>query len=531
MENSDIIGKQTQKGILMAEKQVEIELKLRIDPKHVARLKKAAVLREVKEGRRLATMRLVSIYYDTPKLSLSRKGIAVRVRQKGTSGWEQTVKATNGARLALPARDEWTVELSDGTLDLSRFADPDLVKLLAKQVNPKKIARIFETDLNRTTVDLHYRDAMMELAIDQGVVRAQDREVPLSEVELELKEGHPAALFDFTLELQRTVPLYLSLRSKASRGRDLYFDRKPGFYKAADIGLTSDMSAEGAFRAVLAQGLEMVLGNEVCVRDDLHVEGCHQMRVGLRRLRVAFSLFHKNLPQGEAVLLRRLLKHCAKQLDDLRDWDVFLGDTLPLIEARYPEDKGLAELRMAAQAQRSTALDQARAMLESPEYRQLLLLLGAWASYSRWASGADATQMRAMSAPIRDLAEPLLEKARKRMARRGDHVAELSRPALHAWRLDIKQMRYASDFFFEIYSGKTVKKFRNDLADLQDILGQLNDVAVAERRLKALKPELSEDGMVAIGLITGWYGARADYRLLGLEKAWKKLAKLKPFWK
>ena len=34
----------------MAEKQIEIELKLRIDPKHVARLKSAPVLREAWKG-------------------------------------------------------------------------------------------------------------------------------------------------------------------------------------------------------------------------------------------------------------------------------------------------------------------------------------------------------------------------------------------------------------------------------------------------------------------------------------------------
>jgi hypothetical protein len=37
--------------------------------------------------------------------------------------------------------------------------------------------------------------------------------------------------------------------------------------------------------------------------------------------------------------------------------------------------------------------------------------------------------------------------------------------------------------------------------------------------------------MIAIGLISGWFGARADHRLQGLDKAWKKFEKQKPFWK
>ncbi len=515
----------------MAEKQIEIELKLRIDPKHVSRLKLAPVLREVKEGRRLLTTHLVSIYHDTPKLSLARKGVALRVRKKGTKGWEQTVKASNGLREALPERHEWNVELTDGVLDIEKFTDEDVVALLDKHVKKKKIERIFESDLKRSAVDLTYRDAVMELAIDQGVVRTAEKEAPLSEVELELKEGHPAALFDLALELQRTVPLFLSMRSKASRGRALYLDEKPGFYKSAPVGLSADMSAETAFRAVLAQGLRMILGNEVCVREDIHIEGCHQMRVGMRRLRVTFNLFKKNLPQGEGILIRRLLKHCTKALDGLRDWDVFLTATLPMIEERFPDHPGIADLRKAAAKQRDHALEIAREMLESFEYQQLLLLLGAWSSYSRWASGADAAQMKAMSASVSKLAEPLLSRAYKRLTRRGNDVGKLTVPQLHALRLDVKQMRYSTDSFGEIYGAKPVKKFRKELAGLQEILGWLNDVAVAEARLLALKPQLTKDGMVAVGLVAGWFGAQADHRLQGLDKAWQKFEKQKLFWK
>lgn len=514
----------------MAEKQIEIELKLRIDPKHVARLKNAPVLREVKEGRRLITTHLVSIYHDTPKLSLASKGLAIRVRKKGTKGWEQTVKTSNGLREALPKRHEWTVELENGELDLDLFTDKDVTKLLNKFAKKKKIERIFESDLKRSSVDLTYRDAVMELAIDQGVVRSGEKEVPISEVEFELKEGHPAALFDLALELQRTVPLLLSMRTKASRGRDLYLGKAPGAYRAAPVALASDMSSETAFRAVLAQGLLMILGNEVCVRQDLDVEGCHQMRIGMRRLRVALNLFKKNLPAGEAVLLRRLLKTCSKGLEGLRDWDVFLSETLPMIEERFPEHAGVGELRKAAEKQRAKALSAAREMLDQPEYAQLLLILGAWATYSRWASGASAEQMRAMAAPVTEMAVPLLDRAYKRVTKRGDNVSNLTVPQLHALRLDVKQMRYATEFFGAVYPAKKVKKFRSKLTSMQEILGQLQDAAVAEARLMALAPSLSKDGMIAVGLVSGWFGARADHKLEGIEEAVQDFSKQKAFW-
>lgn len=515
----------------MTEKQIEIELKLRIDPKHVARLKNAPVLREVKEGRRLITTHLVSIYHDTPKLSLADKGIAIRLRKKGNKGWEQTVKTSNGLREALPARQEWTVELSEGVLDLDLFTDKDVKKLLTKFAKKKKIDRIFESDLKRSAVDLTYRDAVMELAIDQGVVRSGDKETPISEVEFELKKGHPAALFDLALELQRTVPLLLSMRSKASRGRDLYLGTAPGAYRAAPIELTDDMSAETAFRALLGQGLRMILSNEVCVRNDLDIEGCHQMRIGMRRLRVGLNLFKKNLPAGEAVLLRRLLKSCSKGLDGLRDWDVFLGQTLPMIEGHFPDHDGIAQLRKAAEKQRAKALEAARTMLDQPEYGQLLLILGAWASYSRWASGASAEQMKAMAAPVADLAGPLLDQAYKRVTRRGEKIAELNVAQLHALRLDVKQMRYGTEFFGSVYPSKKVKKFRSRLTSMQEILGQLQDAVVAEARLADLTSSLSKDGLVAVGLVSGWFAARVEQELQGLEDAAAAFFEQKLFWK
>jgi len=210
---------------------------------------------------------------------------------------------------------------------------------------------------------------------------------------------------------------------------------------------------------------------------------------------------------------------------------VFLTETLPMIEERFPDHAGVAELRKAAEKQREAALANARHMLDQPEYGQLLLLLGAWASYSRWASGATAAQMKAMAAPVSEMAEPLLEQAYKRVTKRCDHVAGLTTLQLHALRLDVKQMRYGTEFFGAIYGSKKVKKFRSKLTTMQEILGQLRDAAVAEARLMALAPQLSKDGMSAVGLISGWFGARADHRLEGIEDAMHDFTDQKVFWK
>jgi len=161
----------------------------------------------------------------------------------------------------------------------------------------------------------------------------------------------------------------------------------------------------------------------------------------------------------------------------------------------------------------------------------LLLILGAWASYSRWASGASAEQMKAMAAPVADLAGPLLDQAYKRVTRRGEKIAELNVAQLHALRLDVKQMRYGTEFFGSVYPSKKVKKFRSRLTSMQEILGQLQDAAVAEARLADLTSSLSKDGLVAVGLVSGWFAARVEQELQGLEDAAAAFFEQKLFWK
>ena len=124
----------------------------------------------------------------------------------------------------------------------------------------------------------------------------------------------------------------------------------------------------------------------------------------------------------------------------------------------------------------------------------------------------------------------MLERVYKRVTRRGDNITVLTTPQLHALRLDVKQMRYGTDFFGGVYGRKKVKKFRNGLVAMQDILGELQDAAVAEKRLMSLAPKLSKEGLVAIGLVSGWYAARVDHELDGLGMAWKEFAERKLFW-
>ena len=67
---------------------MEIELKLALHSRHTMRIRRHPLLNAIKPEQRS----LLSIYFDTPKLDLMRRGIALRVRRVDDD-WIQTLKA------------------------------------------------------------------------------------------------------------------------------------------------------------------------------------------------------------------------------------------------------------------------------------------------------------------------------------------------------------------------------------------------------------------------------------------------------
>ena len=75
----------------------EIEIKLELSPATLPRLKKIPLLRAPKGARRRSAE--VSVYFDTDKHKLRKKGLMLRVRRIGNR-YIQTIKATGRSGLS-----------------------------------------------------------------------------------------------------------------------------------------------------------------------------------------------------------------------------------------------------------------------------------------------------------------------------------------------------------------------------------------------------------------------------------------------
>ncbi len=293
----------------------EIEIKLALAPANLPDLAKIPLLRRIKPTARSAIQ--VSVYFDTNKQKLRKSGVMLRVRHEGRH-YTQTIKAigSNGAF----ERDEWEAEIPDNEPDFDRANGTALEVLLTKKLR-RRLKPVFETRVRRTVYPLVNNGHAIELTVDRGMIAAGKRSAPLCEIELELKSGKAADLFDVAHELAQTVPVRLAVKSKSERGYEILDGQQERPVKAAAVDLRVGMSAREAFKAVGLACLNQVINNEPALLK-ADPEGVHQMRVGLRRLRAAMSLFSVLLRDPQTAAIKTELKWLAGELGPARELEV-----------------------------------------------------------------------------------------------------------------------------------------------------------------------------------------------------------------
>ena len=431
---------------------IEREIKLSLTPRA------EAALSELAPNRR----RLASIYYDTPRQELRRAGVALRLRRDG-GRWLQTLKAEATPHAGLAARAEWELPVRGRCLEPQAFPLEEIRG--ATGVDLARVSRrlrpVFETRFTRRSglVPLE-RSGKGELAIDRGAIVAGRRREPIREAELELVSGEPAALLAYAESLE----LPLAYESKAERGYRLCagLERTPQRWRMPKFD--PEGPAHAAFGAIFSAALAQAGANAAGMQRSSDPEYLHQLRVGLRRLRSALRAFAPVL-QG-AKRLRKALRRLTPALGAARDWDVFMKTVADAgVERRVTH-----RARPSHGASRRAALETAT----SPEFRRFLFQALRWLQSS--------VPQRTIS--IKALAPLRLERLHGKVLSDLDAKTRAER---HKLRIRVKRLRYACEFFAPAYTPRVAQAYIRRLSRLQDLLGQLNDLAVARRLVRELE--------------------------------------------
>ena len=479
---------------------------------------------------------LAATYYDTEDGALRAADLTLRVRRTGDA-FVQTVKAGSGTA-GLFDRAEWESPVAGEAPDPSAFAGTPVADLIAEAKAPALVAQ-FRTVVMRSVRPVTYGASRIAATLDEGRVETDKGDAPLCELELELESGNPADLFALAQALAETVPLRVGVLSKSARGFALRDGKAVRPSKSDMAPLPKDATGGEAFRHVALGCLRHLRLNEDVWRHARDPEALHQMRVALRRLRTALWLFRPMLAgDARATALGDEIKRVTEPFGRARNLDVFLESTLPEEIARRPDEPGLVALRERLETERDRAHDAVGAILASPEWRGLLLDLLAWIEAGPWREGAGKLR----DAPARELATEVLERLRRRIAKRGRHIERLDPEARHRVRIAGKKLRYGAEFFAGLYGGRKARRrhkaFAAALSDLQDHLGGLNDLATAHAVMAGLadesgpKPDaLDGQALFAAGLATADAEAKANDLLAGAAEAHGTLTDLKPFWR
>ncbi|SEQ18938.1 Inorganic triphosphatase YgiF, contains CYTH and CHAD domains [Azotobacter beijerinckii] len=201
----------------------ETEIKLRVSRTTLAALREHPLLKARSENG-WQRHELFNQYYDTAARELARARVALRLRRDGGQ-YIQTLKSRGQSVAGLSERNEWDWYLEQPVLDPARLDDQCWPAELAG-LDKQSLQPIFTTDFVREKADLVWqRDGQrvaVEAALDLGTVVAGAREEEICELELELREGEPAALLELALALAADLPLMPSDISKAERGYRLF---------------------------------------------------------------------------------------------------------------------------------------------------------------------------------------------------------------------------------------------------------------------------------------------------------------------
>lgn len=468
----------------------EIELKLSLPGGNMADLAKCLALMPLLARRKAFKQTLHNIYYDTPDRALHQQRAVLRLRRVGSAAkpqWLQTLKTGANDASALSRRGEWETPVAGADLDLEALKptpwadlDPD-GRLFAD------LAPCFITSFERTSWLIRKRDGtQVEIALDIGQIEANGQHAPICELELELKAGHPSALFAIAHDIAQVVAVLPANQSKSERG----FLLAQGGLCQPQRAQTSQLSqrlakpelARRVLREVFAQ-FTMNL-NVLCTSDDPEV--VHQARIGWRRFKSGLRLFSK-IPEMASPPPRLDLEPLLSCLGTLRNLDVALTETLPPLSEPYCAGNVLrekswqilmTELTQAAVVGRKAV----RYALQEPSVGANLLLLTEWLEVLTLADIAAEKKRE------------LRHWAKRRVLRLHDRLqlaqqATVTPENQHRVRILAKRLRYGVEALRDLLPKRLADFCHDQATSLQRSLGSTRDVTQASTVVAVLDVE------------------------------------------
>ena len=312
---------------------------------------------------------------------------------------------------------------------------------------------------------------------------------------------------------------------------------------AKNFDISPSLTTADAFRSIGTACLGQLHQNEGAMLTGDR-EALHQMRIAMRRLRAALAVFSAVVSDRSFHRIKAELRWLSSSLGPARDLDVFLTEVLVPFRHQHSKAPGAVAIYSDFLDRRRTAYEDAAAAVRSRRFHSLVDDTRVWIESGPWTTLHDESRRIGRERPIATHAAAELARLRRKLKRSRRAVRKLSVVERHRLRIRAKKLRYAAEFFANVFPGrKASKRARaalSALKELQDAVGALNDIATHEALAAhvvsalrgARKPaaEPAAEALAAAVIFVEQEGRVAEL-LDAADRAYARYLQVKPFWK
>lgn len=505
--------------------ETEIELKFFVSSDFSKTLKSKILETKVLQH---SCRQLGNTYFDTEDHWLREHDIGMRIRRYDDV-FVQTVKTAGRVIAGLHQRPEYNAEHTSDEPDLGLHPQDiwpqgrDL-DTLASQIKP-----IFSTDFQREQWLVSMPDGtQIEVAFDQGEVRAGDLTDPICEVELELKSGQTDTLFTLARQLSNEGGMRLGNLSKAARGYRLAFGYEEELAQSFDsIQTKPEHSVEDCLIISLEKALSHWHYHEQLYTDqdsDQALEALKQINYSVGFIRQLLQTYRSLIPKRATAILRQELSWLEDELDWLTNYDCYQD----LIEnkghvLRKLDGQKFLVAQISEKVENLPSREQMLTMFHGARYTGLLLDLSRWILSRGWQPFLDEKGRQKMSGELKAFAS-------KRLASAWAKLIEVFPPERVMSRQDYLEQRevlshnlYTGLAFSSLFDNDSRMKFRLPWVDLLQGVDDLFTLVILEEIL----PQLNEDEQLQL---ERWLQRQEMSLLHAMEQTRAVCIEQEPYW-
>ncbi|EQB9036918.1 inorganic triphosphatase [Vibrio cholerae] len=503
--------------------ETEIELKFFVSPDFSTILR--AKISETKVLQH-SCRELGNTYFDTPDNWLRQHDIGLRIR-RFDEVYVQTVKTAGRVVAGLHQRPEFNAEHHSNEPDLSLHpADiwPQGKELTQLQA---ELMPLFSTNFTREQWLISMADgSQVEVAFDQGLVVAGDRQEPICEVELELKSGQTDALFTLARQLCEHGGMRLGNLSKAARGYRLAANYSGDeIQPMALVSVDKNDTAESCFIRALEHALAHWHYHEQIYTERENVAALHEIRHAVSYLRQLLSVYGGIIPRRASAILRQELKWLEQELQWLKEFEYLES---------LQEDKGYALRKLDARKFLVTALktlqeslpqrEDTLRLLSSARYTGLLLDLSRWVLTRGWQPFLDDKAREKMAQSLEAFSVKQLDRTWAELMEAFPPGKTLTVQEYLDQQYRLMRNLYTGVSFASLYDAENRQAFRMPWADLLHGIDDLLRLKPLERLVDLLQGEEQDQ-------LKRWLIRQENSILHAMEQSRTMGVEAHPYWR